>query len=177
MRRTSGHGRTKCPGTAGPQRHIYLSRGPCPATGAGSGVRRLGGDLNYKMHLYAAAGISEYLIYDLGVKRWSRSPRELLMYRLEGGAYRQAPIADEYWSEVFGTHVRFQPDARENDEEFRGVPEEERSPPRFQWWDPDTERWRDRETDAEVEREEERKRHARALQETRVAGEAVWPSP
>jgi len=25
MRRTSGHGRTKCPGTAGPQRHIYLS--------------------------------------------------------------------------------------------------------------------------------------------------------
>ena len=129
-------------------------------------------DLNYKMHLYAAAGISEYLIYDLGGKRRSRSPRELLMYRLEGGAYRQAPIADEYWSEVFGTHVRFQPDARENDEEFRGVPEEERSPPRFQWWDPGTERWRDRETDAEVEREEERKRHARALQETRVAGEA-----
>ena len=30
MRRTSGHGRTKCPGTAGPQRHIYLSRGLGP---------------------------------------------------------------------------------------------------------------------------------------------------
>ena len=25
MRRTSCHGRTECPGTAGPQRHIYLS--------------------------------------------------------------------------------------------------------------------------------------------------------
>ena len=125
-------------------------------------------DLNYKKHLYAAAGVSEYLVYDLGGKRRSRSPRELLMYRLEGGSYRQAPVADEYWSDVFGTYVRFQPDARENDEEFRGVPEEERSPPRFQWWDPDTERWRDRETDAEVEREDERKRHAWDLQETRT---------
>ena len=48
------------------------------------------------------------------------------------------------------------------------MPEEERSPPRFQWWDPDTERWRDRETDAEVEREDERKRHAWDLQETRT---------
>jgi len=27
MRRTSGHDRTECPGTAGPQRHIYLSTG------------------------------------------------------------------------------------------------------------------------------------------------------
>ena len=133
-------------------------------------------DLNYKMHLYAAAGVSEYLVYDLGGKRRSRSPRELLIYRLEGGSYRQAPVADEYWSDVFGTYVRFQPDARENDEEFRGVPEEERSPPRFQWWDPDTERWRDRKTDAEGEREDERKQHARDLQETRTeslkAGEA-----
>ena len=39
-------------------------------------------DLNYKMHLYAAAGVSEYLVCDLGGKRRSRSPRELLMYRL-----------------------------------------------------------------------------------------------
>ena len=129
-------------------------------------------DLNYKKHLYAAAGVSEYLVYDLGGKRRSRSPRALLMYRLESGSYRQAPVADEYWSDVFGTYVRFQPDARESDEESLGVPEEERSPPRFQWWDPDTERWRDRETDAEVAREDERKRHVRELQETRVAGEA-----
>ena len=125
-------------------------------------------DLNYKRHLYAAAGVSEYLVYDLGGKRRSRSPRELLMFRLEGGSYRQDSVAEEYWSDVFGTYVRIVPDARERDEELREVPEEDRSPPRFQWWDPDTERWRDRETDAEVEREDERKRHARELRETRT---------
>ena len=125
-------------------------------------------DLDYKRHLYAAAGVSEYLVYDLGGKRWSHSPRELLMFRLEGGSYRQAPIADEYRSDVLGTRVRIMPDAREREEELRGVPEEDRSPPRFQWWDPDTERWRDRETDAEVERETERERHAGELQETRT---------
>ena len=106
-------------------------------------------DLNYKKHLYAAAGVSEYLVYDLGGKRWSGSPRELLMFRLEGGSYRQDPVADEYWSTVFNTRVRIMPDARERDEELRQVPEEDRSPPRFQWWDPNTQRWRDRESDRE----------------------------
>ena len=113
-------------------------------------------DLDYKRHLYAAAGVSEYLVYDLGGKRWPGSPRELLMYRLEGEAYRQAPVADAYRSAVFNTRVRIRPDAREREEARRGVPAEDRSPPRFQWWDPATERWRDRETDAEVEREQER---------------------
>ena len=106
-------------------------------------------DLNYKRHLYAAAGISEYLVYDLGGKRWLGSPRELLMFRLEGGSYRQDPVAEEYWSDVFGTQVRIMPDARERDEELRGVPAEDRSPPRFQWWDPNTQRWRDRESACE----------------------------
>ena len=106
-------------------------------------------DLNYKKHLYAATGVSEYLVYDLSGKRWSGSPRELLMFRLEGGSYRQDPVADEYRSAVFSTRVRIMPDAREREEELRGVPEEDRSPPRFQWWDPDTERWRDRESDRE----------------------------
>ena len=109
-------------------------------------------DLNYKRYLYAAAGVSEYLVYNLGGKRWSGSARALLMYRLEGGSYRQAPVADEYRSTVFNTRVRVMPDARERSEEQRGVPEEDRSPPRFQrfqWWDPDTERWRDRESDRE----------------------------
>ena len=110
-------------------------------------------DLNYKQHLYAAAGVSEYLVYDLGGKRWSGSPRELLMFRLEGGSYRQDSVADEYRSAVFNTRVRVMPDAREREEELRGVPAEDRSPPRFQWWDAHTQRWRDRETDAEVERE------------------------
>ena len=107
-------------------------------------------DLNYKKHLYAAAGISEYLVYDLGGKRWPGSPRALLMYRLEGESYRQASIADEYRSAVFNTRVRIMPDAREHSEAQRGVPEEDRSPPRFQWWDPNTERWRDRESDLKL---------------------------
>ena len=98
-------------------------------------------DLNHRQHLYAAAGVSEYLVYDLGGKRRLRSPRELLMFRLEGGSHRQAPVAEADWSDVFGTHVRIMPNARERGEALRGVPAEDRSPPRFQWWDPDTERW------------------------------------
>ena len=108
-------------------------------------------DLSYKKHLYAAAGVSEYLVYDLGGKRRSRSPRELLMFRLEGGSYRQDPIAEEYRSDVLGTRVRIMPDARERDEELRGVPAEDRSPPRFQWWDPHVQRWRDRASDLKLE--------------------------
>lgn len=112
-------------------------------------------DLNYKRHLYAAAGVSEYLVYDLGGKRGSGSLRSLLMYRLEGESYRQAPVADEYRSEVFNARVRVMPDARERLEEQRGVPEGDRSPPRFQWWDPATERWRDRESDLQLEVKQE----------------------
>ena len=107
-------------------------------------------DLNYKKHLYAAAGVSEYLVYDLGGKRRSGSPRALLMYRLEGGSYRQTPMADEYRSAVFNTRVRIMPDAREREEAQQGVPEEDRSPPHFQWWDPAVERWRDRESDLKL---------------------------
>ena len=114
-------------------------------------------DLHYKRHLYEAAGIAEYLIYDLGDKRRAGSPRELLMYRLEGGAYRRvAPEpamsvggVDAYWSEVFDTHIRMLPDAREDTEAMRTLFEEYRPPPRFQWYDPDADRWRDHETDRE----------------------------
>ena len=110
-------------------------------------------DLNYKKRLYAAAGISEYLVYDLGGKRWTGSPRELLMFRLESGSYRQDPVADVYRSAVFNTHVRIVPDVREREEARRGIPEEERSPPRFQLWDGGQNRWRDTVTDAEVKQE------------------------
>ena len=114
-------------------------------------------DLHYKRHLYEAAGIAEYLIYDLGGKRRAGSPRELLMYRLEGGAYRRvAPEpamsdggVDAYWSEVFDTHIRMLPNVREEAEAMQGLPEEFRPPPRFQWYDPDAGRWRDRESDRE----------------------------
>ena len=118
-------------------------------------------DLDYKRHLYAAAGVSEYLVYDLGGKRWPDSPRELLMFRLEDGGYRQAPVAEAYRSAVLDARVRMQPDEREVEEEDRGVPAEDRSPPRFQWYDEAEGRWRDRVTDADVAREAERERHAR----------------
>ena len=116
-------------------------------------------DLNYKKNLYEAAGIAEYQIYDLGGKRRTGSPRELLMYRLEGGAYRRlAPEpallvegVDAYWSEVFDTHIRMRPNVREAAKAMQGLPEEYRPPPRFQWYDPDADRWRDRETDRKRE--------------------------
>ena len=119
-------------------------------------------DLIYKQHLYASAGIPEYLAYDLGGKRRAGSPRELLVFRLEGGTYRQVapdPVmsvegVDAYWSEVFDTHIRMLPNAREDTSAMQSLPEEYRPPPRFQWYDPDTGRWRDRETDAEFERTE-----------------------
>ena len=99
-------------------------------------------DLDEKRQLYAYLGVAEYLVYDLGGKRASGSPAELLMFRLADGVYRRidpdpamsepAGGADAYRSEVFGTHIRMQPD---------------RWRPRFQWYDPVQGRWRDRETD------------------------------
>ena len=112
-------------------------------------------DLDDKRRLYEALGVVEYLVYDLGGKRWADSPRELLMWRLEGGVYHRMvpdldlsqPNAYAYRSEVFGTHIRFLPDPREDAEEFRRLPAERRPQPRFQWWDATESRWRDRESD------------------------------
>ena len=94
-------------------------------------------DLGDKRLLYEALGVHEYLVYDLGDKRRPGSPRELLLYRLEGGIYRQmapepkrsASDPDRHWSDVFGTYIRFLPDVRENAEEFRKLPEGNRPPP------------------------------------------------
>ena len=116
-------------------------------------------DLVDKQRLYEALGVHEYLVYDLGGKRGPNSSRELLMYRLADGAYgeveflRKGSASDPevFWSDVFGTHIRFLPDPQENAEEFRRLPEGHRPPPRFQWWDERQERWRDRQTDAEHE--------------------------
>lgn len=142
-------------------------------------------DLDDKRRLYEALGVDEYLVYDLGGKRWANAPRELLMWRLEGGVYhrmepdpdRSQPGADAYWSEVFGTHIRFLPDPREDAEAFRRQPAKRRPQPRFQWWDATESRWRDRESDAEFERRVERRRHDRELRETRTRslaeGEAI----
>ncbi len=56
---------------------------------------------------------------------------------------------------VFGAHVRMRPDP---EEECSELPETTGPPPRFQWRDARQGRWRDRQTDAEVEREAERDR-------------------
>ena len=113
-------------------------------------------DLDEKRQLYAHLGVAEYLVFDLGGKRAPGSQAELLVFRLADGAYRRIDSdpamsepdggADAYWSEVFGTHIRMQPD---------------RWRPRFQWHDPVQGRWRDRETDTQDRiraegREEER---------------------
>ena len=136
-----------------------------------------GRDLDYKKVLYEAAGVFEYLVYDLGGKRWTDSPRELLMYRLADGAYlrvdaepkQSAADPDVFWSNVFDTHIRFLSDARENTAEMQRLREENRPTPRFQWWDAGQGRWRDRETDREHERAAEQERHDRELKETRAA--------
>ena len=127
-------------------------------------------DLEDKLRLYARLGIREYLVYDLGGKRRRRSPRELLMFRLADGAYRQAEPEpkeadaepEEYWSDVFGTYIRMMPDPREA---FSEEPEERRPTPRFQWWDPERDRWRDTKTDAEVEQNRILRENNRVLRE------------
>ena len=129
-------------------------------------------DLNDKRRLYEALGILEYLLYDLGGKRWDGSPRELLMYRLEDGVYRQAvpepklsaSDPDVHWSDVFDAHIRMLPaSSREGSNGFSRPLKGYRPPPVFQWYDLDEGRWRDRESDREF-------RYARGLQDSRTEG-------
>ena len=156
----------------GRARALRLDRGdPPPALAleilSFGGMQR---DLEDKLRLYAELGIREYLVYDLGGKRRRRSRRELLMFRLADGAYRQVESEpkesgadpDEYWSDVFGAYIRMMPDPRE---EFSEEPEEYRPTPRFQWWDPEQNHWRDRETDAEVEQDRVVRERDRVTQE------------
>ena len=144
----------------GRDRALRLHRGDPPPTLAleilpFGGMQR---DLEDRLRLYAELGIREYLVYDLGGKRRQGSPRELLMFRQENGVYRQAEPKpketdadpDEHWSDVFGACIRMMPDPREASSE---KPEEYRPTPRLQWWDPERNRWRDRETDAEVKQD------------------------
>ena len=144
----------------GRERALRLDRGQPPPDLALE-ILSFGGtqrDLEHKRRLYAKLGIREYLVYDLGGKRRRGSPRELLMFRLENGAYRRAEPEpkesdadpEEYWSDVFSAYIRMMPDPREA---FSDKPAELRPPPRFQWWDPERNRWRDHETDAEVEKD------------------------
>ena len=139
-----------------PDRALRLDRGAPPPVLileilSYGGLQR---DLEDKRQLYADLGVREYLVYDLGGKRRRGSPRELLLYRLEGGIYRKvdpepkktASDPDVHWSDVFGAYIRMMPDPQEK---FSELPEEQRPHPRFQWWDEGQERWRDRQTDDE----------------------------
>ena len=166
-----------------PDRALRLDRGaPPPALIleilSYGGLQR---DLEDKRQLYADLGVREYLVYDLGGKRRRGSPRELLLYRLEGGIYRKvdpepkktASDPDMHWSDVFGAYIRMMPDPQEK---FSELPEEQRPHPRFQWWDATEARWRDRETDAQLRQEQEK--HEIRLQgllegETRMAVNAL----
>ena len=96
-------------------------------------------DVRGKMHLYADLGIAEYLTCNPGGEPAPDSPAELRFHRLQpSGRYRPDADSPAYFSSVCDTHTRlWQPDAGK--------------PPRFQWWDAGQDRWRDPETDMEVE--------------------------
>ena len=104
--------------------------------------------LHTQMQLYAALGVIEYLVYDPGGMRTPDSPTELLVHRLEAGAYRAVapdpnlsePGRPAIESEVFGTHIRIDPDYVHPWNEYLNGP-------RFQWYDAAAQRWRDHETD------------------------------
>ena len=117
-------------------------------------------DYGVKRQLYAALGVQEYWICDVGGIRHAGSPVELQVYRLTAArTYAEVPPAwtdaalddaPTFWSGVCGRHLHV----------VRGD-----YAPRFQWYDADQGRWRDNETDAQDEKE-------RLQQESEVRGEA-----
>lgn len=106
-------------------------------------------DLEAKMRLYEALGVTEYVLYDVvGGNLYPDSPPGLHLYCLEDGAYQRVPPSTTLTepgkpavpSKVFGTHIRMYVFHSDRDDADAPLP-------RFQWHDPDTGRWRDRETD------------------------------
>ena len=106
-------------------------------------------DYEVKRQLYAALGVREYWICDVGGIRHPNSPVELQVYRLtDDQTYVEVPptwtdaAQDDtptFWSEVCSWHIHM----------VRGD-----YAPCFQWYDEDQGRWRDNETDAQDEREQ-----------------------
>ncbi|MYA03163.1 MAG: Uma2 family endonuclease [Caldilineaceae bacterium SB0664_bin_22] len=127
-------------------------------------------DYGVKARLYAALGVAEYWVCDVGGIRGPDSPVELSVFRL-GADGLYAPVSssqppagsgDRWEVPVYGSGVldrpfRLRPGAYE---------------PRFQWWDAAQGRWRDPESDVAFERQAERDRHVRELQATRVESRA-----
>ena len=134
---------------------------------SGSSVAR---DYGVKARLYAALGVPEYWVCDVGGIRGPASPVEVSVFR-RGADGRYAPVppspppagAGHRWEVpvhgggVLGRPFRLRPGTYE---------------PRFQWWDGAQRRWRDPESDAAFERQVERDRHARELQVTRTESRA-----
>ena len=127
-------------------------------------------DYGVKARLYAALGVPEYWVCDVGGMRGPDSPVELSVFRL-GADGRVATVPPSpppagagnrwevpvYRGGVLDRPFRLRPDTYE---------------PRFQWWDGAQRRWRDPESDAAFERQVERDRHARELQVTRTESRA-----
>ena len=118
-------------------------------------------DYGVKRQLYAALGVREYWICDVGGIRHPSSPVELQVYRLTADqTYVEVPPAwtntaqddaPTFWSEVCTRHIRV----------VHGD-----YAPRFQWYDENPGRWRDNETDAQDEKD-------RIQQESRAEGREV----
>ena len=147
-----------------PEHYIRLEEGdPVPHMAmeiTSPGSRR--GDLNARLRLYADLGIAEYLVFD--GRTTFRAPISLIVHRLQAdGTYAPMPnvaIAGSdvptYFSSELATRIRLvQPTAE-------ALNENPDAPPRFQWWDADRTRWRDRDSDAEY-----------ALREERTEGESI----
>ena len=115
-------------------------------------------DYGVKRQWYAALGVREYWICDVGGIRHPNSPVELQVYRMTAertyaevlpawtdAAQDNAPT---FWSEVCSKHIHM----------VRGD-----YAPRFQWYDENQNRWRDNETDVQDEKD-------RLQRESRAAG-------
>ena len=106
-------------------------------------------DLEVKVHLYAAMGVPEYFVYDLGDMHWKGSPRELLCFRLgEDGAYVRQPVTEVYHSHELGVPLRMWDDPQELRDAADGVKLRYQAPPRLQYRDA-AGRWHDAVADRE----------------------------
>ncbi len=128
-------------------------------------------DYGVKAQLYAALGVAEYWVCDVGGIRGPDSPVELSVFRLDvDRLYAAVPATGQpngsgapsdspaYWSDVCSAPVRLHPGAYE---------------PRFQWWDARQGRWRDTVTDAQDERDRiQRESRAEGLAEGLAEGRA-----
>lgn len=126
------------------------------------------GDYGGKRGLYAALGVAEYWICDVGGIHGKGSPLELEVFRLGADGLYAAVSASEpangavavsdvpaYWRAECGVYVRLMAGAYE---------------PCFQWWDGEQGRWRDTETEAQDEKDRiARTSHAEGRVEMAIA--------